>query len=499
MAKQLREITDTIIKDQAYMEFPLQIKRQYGAPLDGNEIWYDLEALKQFAKNGATKYVGETVKFVDENQKTVTSYEIGFGGTLIQKGSAEHTHQPSEIIETPEKKFVSDTEKNRWNDTYTKAQTDEKLKTAIGGLAFKGTFGTLADLPSKDEAQDGWFAIVVNEPTAKGKNVLVIFESTTKEWKQLGDLLVPGVATEDLDGLMGKDMVKALNKAGVDIEGLKDGSLLPKASSTQLGAVKQGANITIAEDGTISTHAPYEHPANHAATMITEDAEHRFVTDTEKGIYADKYTKAEADGKVSTAITASEEKVTAAYTAADSTLEQKVTAAYKAADEVLDGKITALGTAVRSEFAAADTKLKGEIDTAYKAADEQIKKDFAAADTALDAKLTKAFGDADAALKTQIEKDYAAADKVIDDKVTAMDTAYKAEDTKIRSEFATADTALEGKVTEAYKAADAVIDGKVTTLTQTHATDKAALEKQIQDVDAKFVAASDTQIDALFA
>lgn len=454
MAKQLREIADTIIKDQAYMEFPLQIKRQYGAPLDGNEIWYDLEALKQFAKTGATKYVGETVKFVDEDRKTVTSYEIGFGGTLIQKGSAEHTHAPSDIQETAEKRFVSDTEKTRWNDTYTKSETDEKLKTAVGGLAFKGTFGTLADLPSKEEAQDGWFAIVVNEPTAEGKNVLVIFESTTKEWKQLGDLLIPGVATEDLDGLMGKDMVKALNKAGVDIAGLKDGSLLPKASSTQIGAVKQGANITIAEDGTISTHAPYVHPENHAATMITEDAEHRFVTDTEKGIYADKYTKAEADGKVSEAITASEEKVTAAYTAADSTLEQKVTAAYKAADEVLDGKITALGTAVREEFAAADTKLKGEIDAAYKAADEQIKKDFAAADTALDTKLTKAFGDAD--------------------------------------------TALEGKVTEAYKAADAVIDGKVTTLTQTQATDKAALEKKIQDVDAKFVAATEQQIDALF-
>lgn len=424
MAKQLREIADTIIKDQAYMEFPLQIKRQYGAPLDGNEIWYDLEALKQFAKTGATKYVGETVKFVDEDRKTVTSYEIGFGGTLIQKGSAEHTHAPSDIQETAEKRFVSDTEKTRWNDTYTKSETDEKLKTAVGGLAFKGTFGTLADLPSKEEAQDGWFAIVVNEPTAEGKNVLVIFESTTKEWKQLGDLLVPGVATEDLDGLMGKDMVKALNKAGVDIAGLKDGSLLPKASATQIGAVKQGANITIAEDGTISTHAPYVHPENHAATMIVEDETHRFVTDADKVSYADKYTKAEADGKIAEAITASEEKLTTAY---------------KAADEVLDGKITALGTAVRGEFVAADT--------------------------ALDTKLTKAFGDADTALESKITK------------------AYEAVDTAIRGEFA---------------AADAVIDGKVTALTETHNNDKAALEKKIQDVDAKFVAASDTQIDALF-
>lgn len=397
MAKQLREISDTIIKNQAYMEFPLQIKRQYGAPLDGNEIWYDLEALKEFAKSGATKYIGETVKFIDENKKTVTSYEIGFGGVLIQKGSAEHTHDPSEIIETAEKRFVSDAEKTRWNDTYTKAQTDEKLKTAVGGLAFKGTFETLADLPSAEEAQDGWFAIVVNEPTAKGKNVLVIFESTTKEWKELGDLLVPGVATESVDGLMGKDMVKALNKAGVDIAGLKDGSLLPKASSTQIGAVKIGANIQVAEDGTISTHAPYVHPETHAAAMIVEDESHRFVSDADKAVYADKYTKVETDGKITEAITASE------------------------------GKLT----------------------TAYKAAD-----------------------------------------KLIDDKVNAMDAAYKAADSAINASIAEMDAA--------YKAADTTINERIDTLSQTQSTDKAALDAQIKAVDAKFVAASNEQIDALF-
>ena len=485
MTKQIKEVTelevkqmaveDTFVEDQAGMEFPLQIIRQYAAPLDNKEIWYDLEALKAFAKSGATKYIGETVKFVDKDRKTVTSYEIGFGGTLIQKSSAEHTHAPVDIQETAEKKFVSDTEKARWNDTYTKAQTDEKLKTAIGGLAFKGTFGTLADLPSKEEAQDGWFAIVVNEPTAEGKNVLVIFESTTKEWKQLGDLLVPGVATEDLDGLMGKEMVKALNKAGVDIAGLKDGSLLPKASATQLGAVKQGANITIAADGTISTHAPYVHPENHAATMITEDAEHRFVTDADKASYADKYTKAEADGKITEAITASEEKVTAAY--------QK-------ADTELDGKITALGTAVRGEFAAADTALEKKLTASYTeaiaTAKTEITEAYTAADTALEGKITKA---------------YQAADTAINGKVTAMDTAYKAADTEIKKSISDMDTAYKGADTAIrgeFAAADKVIDGKVTALTQTHATDKAALEKQIQDVDAKFVAASDDQIDALF-
>lgn len=423
-SKQAREIIDNILKDQALMEFPLRIKRQYAASLDTNEVWYDLEELKAFAQTGATKYIGESVVLVDEATKTITAYRIGFGGQLIQEGSAVHVHEPEDIKETDEKQFVSKADKTRWDDKYTKQETDEKLKAAISGLEFKGTFTTLADLPSAEEAKDGWFAIVVNEPTAEGKNVLVIFESTTKEWKQLGDLLVPGVATESLDGLMGKDMVKALNKAGVDIAGLKDGSLLPKASTTQLGAVKQGANITIAEDGTISTHTPYVHPENHAATMIVEDETHRFVTDADKASYADKYTKTETDTKISEAITASEEKVTVAY---------------QTADKLIDDKVTAM-------------------DAAYKAADTQINESMA-----------------------------------------NIDKAYKAEDTAIRVEFAAADTALEGKVTEAYKAADAIIDGKVAALTETHNTDKTALEEKIAGVDAKFVAATEEQIDALFA
>lgn len=133
---------------------------------------------------------------------------------------------------------------------------------------------------------------------------------------------------------------------------------LPKATTSVLGGVKIGANISVADDGTISTHAPvtslawsaitgkptipsaytlpkatdkalggimigyaangknypvvldssgkayvnvpwtdtdtkYTHPTNHPATMITPDATHRFVTDTEKSTW---------NGKASTAV-----------------------------------------------------------------------------------------------------------------------------------------------------------------------------------------------------
>lgn len=43
----------------------------------------------------------------------------------------------------------------------------------------------------------------------------------------------------------------------------------PVASSTVLGGVKQGSNITIAADGTISGTAQYTHPSTHPASMIT--------------------------------------------------------------------------------------------------------------------------------------------------------------------------------------------------------------------------------------
>ena len=58
--------------------------------------------------------------------------------------------------------------------------------------------------------------------------------------------------------------------------------LMSATDKTKLDGIEAGAN-------------KYEHPANHAATMITEDATHRFVTDTEKSTW-----NAKADKTVAT-------------------------------------------------------------------------------------------------------------------------------------------------------------------------------------------------------
>lgn len=374
-----------ITKGTAIMEFPLVISRQYGASLERFEVFYDLEEAKTYAKTNPLAYVGQTIKVVNEVENTVQVYTIkDKKGNFLQGGSAEHTHSVDDIITTEEKQFISKAEKDKLADTYRKAEVDKKIADLSGGLEFKGVFETLDALNKAIEApKDGYFAIITNDPAGNGKNFMVIYESSEPAgWKQLGELLVPGEATESSAGLMSAEMVKALNKAGVDIEGLKDGSLLPKASTTQLGVVKQGANITIAEDGTISTHNAYVHPETHNASIIVQDEDHRFVTDAQITGFNDKYTKTAADKAIQTAVDGAKTELTTAFGEADSALETKITAAYQAADKIIDDKVVAMDTAYKTADAALDKKIT-ELDKAYKEADTAITEKVTAAESSI--------------------------------------------------------------------------------------------------------------------
>ena len=62
--------------------------------------------------------------------------------------------------------------------------------------------------------------------------------------------------------------------------------LMSAADKAKLDGIAEGANN-------------YSHPKTHAATMIVQDAEHRFVSDVDKQGWSDKYTKNEVDNKLS--------------------------------------------------------------------------------------------------------------------------------------------------------------------------------------------------------
>jgi len=96
------------------------------------------------------------------------------------------------------------------------------------------------------------------------------------------------------------------NYLGAGLENILDGNItrlsVKPATAESIGGVKIGEGIAVEADGTISVEAVslfdaedkarldgmedgannYIHPDNHAATVITEDATHRFFTDDER-------------------------------------------------------------------------------------------------------------------------------------------------------------------------------------------------------------------------
>ena len=168
--------------------------------------------------------------------------------TLIGgKAAKVHRHGADQIDETEQKKFVSQQEKTDWGGRVTQQQLQEAIKTFSSGLAWKGVFDTLDALNEAiTQPKEGDFVIVVKEPTYQNKNTLLIYEGDPhNKWQTVGELFVPGKATQDADGLMSKEDKKKL-------DGLSNYSL-PVATQDRLGGVKATAGnaVTISEDGAI--------------------------------------------------------------------------------------------------------------------------------------------------------------------------------------------------------------------------------------------------------
>ena len=76
-----------IKKDNSYMEFPLQISRQYGAPIDKYSVFYSQEEATAYATTNPLAYVGQIIAIVDESANTSTAYMItNTNGELVEVG-----------------------------------------------------------------------------------------------------------------------------------------------------------------------------------------------------------------------------------------------------------------------------------------------------------------------------------------------------------------------------------------------------------------------------
>lgn len=76
-----------IKKDNSYMEFPLQISRQYGGPIDRYSVFYSMDYATNYATTSPLSYVGQIISVVDEAAQTSTAYQISnTAGDLVEVG-----------------------------------------------------------------------------------------------------------------------------------------------------------------------------------------------------------------------------------------------------------------------------------------------------------------------------------------------------------------------------------------------------------------------------
>lgn len=78
-----------IKKDNSFMEFPLQISRQYGAPIDKYSVFYDKPSADTYASSNPLAYVGQIIVVVDEVGNNATPYVISnTAGDLVEIGGS---------------------------------------------------------------------------------------------------------------------------------------------------------------------------------------------------------------------------------------------------------------------------------------------------------------------------------------------------------------------------------------------------------------------------
>ena len=57
-----------ILQNAAYMALPMNIKRGNPIPLDTTAVWYSKTELENYAKTGATAYVGQILTLIADSK-----------------------------------------------------------------------------------------------------------------------------------------------------------------------------------------------------------------------------------------------------------------------------------------------------------------------------------------------------------------------------------------------------------------------------------------------
>lgn len=147
----------TILNDAAYMGFPLSIKRGNPAPVDTTAVWYNKTELENYAKTGATAYVGQVLTLVagGKCEAYMISNEAGTLVKLAQTTASGDLASDVANLQTQVEGLV------------------EKVGTAaVGDTAASGLYKLIADVEAVAKAR--------LESVEAGDNSVTIAGSATK-------------------------------------------------------------------------------------------------------------------------------------------------------------------------------------------------------------------------------------------------------------------------------------------------------------------------------
>lgn len=147
----------TILNDAAYMALPMNIKRGNPIPLDTTAVWYNKTELENYAKNGATAYVGQVLTLVAGGK--CEAYMISNeAGTLVKLAQT-----------TASGDLVSDVANLQ---TQVEGLVEKVGSAAVEGTAASGLYKLIADVEAVAKAR--------LESVKAGDNSITIAGSATE-------------------------------------------------------------------------------------------------------------------------------------------------------------------------------------------------------------------------------------------------------------------------------------------------------------------------------
>lgn len=183
---------------------------------------------------------------------------------------------PIPLATTSKEGLMAASDKSKIDNSYTKTQVDAAISAAINGLinGAPGALDTLIEL-SAALGNDPNFATTITNTLANKVDKVSGKQLSTEDFTTALLTKLNGIAV----GAQTNQNAFSNVKVGTTI--------VAADNSTDTLEIVAGTNISITPDATndkvtINNTYSYTHPSSHAATMITEDSIHRFVTDAEK-------------------------------------------------------------------------------------------------------------------------------------------------------------------------------------------------------------------------